>query len=419
MQELKWIPKDEWATVQQVAQVETIWSQQHLKAVVASLQSLSIRCYLVGGVVRDLLLNRECNDIDLVVECSAEAILEHGALLAKSTDSTQVPLDAERGTVRLCFRDGEEIDLVSLQGGSLAEDLSRRDLSINAMTIDSEGNLADPFGGRADMKSKLVRALSKSNLSDDPLRVLRCLRFSAQLRFELDGQTQESLQQVAPGLKNVAGERICAELRKFFPFATERHIMELSELGLAEILGAPKVSSESWQDQWELLKSMAVDKSLNFRCGIALLLGLVGSDPATRKSLFLRLRLPKEDRRYLGHWWDGLREMESWQKVTPKCVFQLQQMTGAAFADLLRLVVTTSSPKAWTDSDRQILQSEAEGKGELRWADFPWSGGDLVRLSGRQAGAWVGQAHQALRVAWACGEVDSEDDVLRLLREIN
>ena len=116
--ELSWCLKDDWATTEQAAKVEDIWSQQHLKAVVASLQSLSIRCYLVGGVVRDLLLNRECNDIDMVVECSAEAILEHGAVLAKSTDSTQVALDAERGTVRLCFRDGEEIDLVSLQGSS-------------------------------------------------------------------------------------------------------------------------------------------------------------------------------------------------------------------------------------------------------------------------------------------------------------
>ena len=157
-----WIPLSDWGSAEQRRTVQAIWSEPRLKQISSALQESGIAVYLVGGVVRDLVLERSCKDIDLVVGCSPERLFQVAREQKRHLPGSHVPLDKERGTLRLCFSDLEEFDLVALQGRTLREDLLCRDLRINALALDREGRLFDPTGGLEDLKAgipSLVPAL--------------------------------------------------------------------------------------------------------------------------------------------------------------------------------------------------------------------------------------------------------------------
>lgn len=168
--------------------------------------------YLVGGCVRDRLLGRRFADLDLIVTDS----LRHARALARRLGAAFVPLDAERGTARLVLADGGQIDL-SEPGGSLDQDLRRRDFTINAIACPlaewpaDTPTWIDPTGGLADLAAGVVRAAGEGSLADDPLRCLRAYRFAVQLGFVIEPATREQIRAAAPGLATIASERVLQE----------------------------------------------------------------------------------------------------------------------------------------------------------------------------------------------------------------
>ena len=169
---------------------------------------------LVGGAVRDALLNRlgPAPDLDLVV---AEGAIGLCKALSKRYGGSPVVLDAERDIARLVIR-GWSVDLARREGPSLEADLQRRDYSINAMALPlaERDRLVDPHGGLGHLQSGQMVALAEANLLDDPLRLLRGLRLASELGFQLESQTAAWIQQHRQQLTGVAGERILAELEK-------------------------------------------------------------------------------------------------------------------------------------------------------------------------------------------------------------
>ena len=182
-----------------------------LKALVQALpgrKALPVGWFLVGGAVRDALLGRPVKDWDVVVPGKAERVAKRvSASLGKSP---VVPLD--EGVTRVITRDGW-VDLVTRQGKNMGEDLARRDFTINAMAVSPRGKLVDPTGGLTDLESRLLRAISRENLRDDPLRCLRAFRFVSELGFSIDPRTLSWIKKEAPGLEKVAPERVWFELR--------------------------------------------------------------------------------------------------------------------------------------------------------------------------------------------------------------
>ncbi|MCP9810068.1 CCA tRNA nucleotidyltransferase [Cyanobium sp. HWJ4-Hawea] len=188
---------------------------------------------LVGGAVRDALLDRlgPCPDLDLVIAADAIGLAKS---LARQWGGTAVVLDGERCIARLVLK-GWTIDLARQAGADLEEDLGRRDFSINAIACPlAQGSaLVDPTGGLQDLKAGQLVAISEANLQADPLRLLRGLRLASELDFSLNAASSEWITRHALMLGQVAGERVLAELEKLADCTNgHRGLQRAMELGL-------------------------------------------------------------------------------------------------------------------------------------------------------------------------------------------
>ena len=192
---------------------------------------LGLECYVIGGYVRDIFLHRDSTDIDVVVVGSgielAQAVakrLGKGAHL--SVFKTYGTAQVKRGKIELEFvgarRESYQRDSRNpiVEDGTLEDDQNRRDFTINAMAVclnqDRYGELLDPFGGIHDMNECTIRTPLDPDItySDDPLRMMRAIRFATQLGFYLDRETFESIERNAGRIKIITKERIVEELNK-------------------------------------------------------------------------------------------------------------------------------------------------------------------------------------------------------------
>ena len=200
---------------------------------------LGVECYVVGGYVRDIFLERPSKDIDVVVVGSG---IEVAQLLKKKLGrGAHLSVFRNFGTAQVKFYEGrgekrveKEVEFVGarkesyshdsrkpiVEDGTLEDDQNRRDFTINAMAIclnkDRFGELVDPFDGIYDLEDGIIRTPLDPDItfSDDPLRMMRCVRFATQLGFYIDDETFDALSRNAERLKIISGERIQDELNK-------------------------------------------------------------------------------------------------------------------------------------------------------------------------------------------------------------
>jgi poly(A) polymerase len=167
--------------------------------------------WVVGGAVRDRLLGREVDDVDLVVEGDVRAAAKR---LARATGGPMFNLSQEFGAWRVLAPDRSyRIDLNPLRGDDLQADLLLRDLTVNAIAEPlAGGEPVDPTGGQADLAARRLRMTGPTAFTEDPLRVVRLARLALALGFEVDPGTADAARAAAPGLADVPGERIFAEL---------------------------------------------------------------------------------------------------------------------------------------------------------------------------------------------------------------
>jgi len=185
--------------------------------------------YLVGGAVRDELLGRELVDLDVVCLDSRKA----ARAFAEKSGGAPFPLSERHGAWRVTFPGGECVDFTPLRG-TLAEDLALRDFTVNAIAEPlAGGEVVDPFDGRRDLAERRLKAVSERIFDDDPLRLLRAVRFEQEFELRLDPKCEELLRSRARRVGEPAGERILAELEKLGWSGYER----LEELGLLAPLG--------------------------------------------------------------------------------------------------------------------------------------------------------------------------------------
>jgi len=185
--------------------------------------------YLVGGAVRDELLGRELVDLDVVCLDSRKA----ARAFAEKSGGAPFSLSERHGAWRVTFPGGECVDFTPLRG-TLAEDLALRDFTVNAIAEPlAGGEVVDPFDGRRDLAERRLKAVSERIFDDDPLRLLRAVRFEQEFELRLDPKCEELLRSRARRVGEPAGERILAELEKLGWSGYER----LEELGLLAPLG--------------------------------------------------------------------------------------------------------------------------------------------------------------------------------------
>ncbi len=176
-----------------------------------SLDWLPPSAFLVGGSVRDALLGRhsEYLDLDFVLP---DGVVDIARAIARHYKAGFVLLDAERQIARVVFAQGTA-DFAQQVGTSLEADLWRRDFTVNAIAYNPQlDRFVDPLQGCADIEKRLIRMVSAENLAEDPLRLLRAYRQAAQLGFSLEPATQTVIRSLAGSLRHIAAERVQSEL---------------------------------------------------------------------------------------------------------------------------------------------------------------------------------------------------------------
>ena len=256
-------------------ELATILDQELFHQISEAADRLGVECYVVGGYVRDIFLERPSNDIDVVVVGSGIKVAEElkrqlgrRAYLSvfKNFGTAQVKIRGKKGktTGKEALLGNEadknneiEVEFVGarkesyshdsrkpiVEDGTLEDDQNRRDFTINAMAIclnkNRFGELVDPFNGLADLEDGIIATPLEPDItfSDDPLRMMRCVRFATQLNFQIEDETFVALERMADRIKIVSGERIKDELNKIILSPVpSKGFVDLQRCGLLNII---------------------------------------------------------------------------------------------------------------------------------------------------------------------------------------
>jgi len=342
------------------------------------------KLYLVGGVVRDLLLERENFDLDLVVE--GDAI----ALAGELADEKRGKLTTHQrfGTAKLTW-DGWSADLATARSetypracalpavnpGTIEEDLMRRDFTINAMAVELNpgryGELLDQYGGMADLEGKLVRVLHEKSFVDDATRIWRAIRYEQRLDFRMEPQTLNLLKRDVGYLKKVSGDRIRHELELIFEEKfPEKALRRAGELGVLKRLH-PELKAGDWlSSQYEQARQRSSPDVASLGLYFALLVYPMKPEETEEVSSYLRLR--RSATRILHDTVaikDGLGQLAT-PGITASQIYKL--LIGYTIEAVIANIVAAESPEAG--------QRLAEFINKLRFIKPGLSGGDLIKL---------------------------------------
>ena len=219
----------------------------HLTPLIHLSQTHALPIYVVGGALRDTLLQRPCHDIDLITPGDPTSIAQ---AFAKQQAGHWFRLDQQRLYSRVILKQRDTIlqyDFAPFRAETLHDDLRLRDFTINAIAcpLDDLSGWIDPFGGQADLKNHLLRECSPQSFPDDPLRMLKGMRHCAQLELSVEEVTWQHCQQHAPQLARVAGERIRQELALLLAQASpQRAVHWFHQSGLAQAINLPEIAQE-------------------------------------------------------------------------------------------------------------------------------------------------------------------------------
>ncbi|MCZ8520502.1 MULTISPECIES: CCA tRNA nucleotidyltransferase [Paenibacillus] len=247
-------------------------SRQTKEAALGIIKRLGVQghqAYLVGGCVRDEMLGRPVKDYDIATSARPEQVqalfertvptgLQHGTItVLAGREPYEVTTFRREGSYE-AFRRPSEVEYID----SLLEDLQRRDFTMNAMALDSEGVLVDPFGGMDDLQQGRLRCVGEAEerFREDALRMLRCLRFASEYGLQVEGMTWKALLRSMPLLQHIAMERCRMELERMFGGADpNRALSLLAESGALrqtktplELAKLDEVPGGSWPDLREL-----------------------------------------------------------------------------------------------------------------------------------------------------------------------
>ncbi len=250
------------------------------KAVSQIAAQMQVQCYVVGGYVRDLIMNRPSVDIDIVVIGSGIELAEKSAALLGNDIKVNVFKNFGTAMYQYHYKNKKwQIEFVGarkesyrsdsrkpiVENGSLQDDQNRRDFTINALalSLNSEnfGDFLDPFNGIKDIENKIIRTPLKADItfSDDPLRMMRAIRFASQLNFGIEIQTLEAIKRNAKRIEIVSKERIAEELNKLIlshkPSVGFKLLMETTLLKyifpeMMELKGAEYIDGKGHKDNF-------------------------------------------------------------------------------------------------------------------------------------------------------------------------
>jgi poly(A) polymerase/tRNA nucleotidyltransferase (CCA-adding enzyme) len=290
-----------------------------VESVTKKLEDAGFESYLVGGCVRDLIVGLEPKDWDVTTNATPEQIQavfpdsfyenDYGTVGVKtgSEDERTAIVEVTPYRVESGYSDKRRPDSVKF-GTSLLEDLARRDFTVNAIALDSKGQIIDPYDGQKDIKDKVIRAVGNASerFNEDALRMLRAVRLIAELDFGIDGETAAAISENSKHLSHVSRERVRDELIRILKSKQPMNALVLAQkLGILEFIapdlvrgiGVEQNQAHSYDVFEHLMRSMqhAADKDWDFDIRLAALFHDV-SKPETR-----RWSEEKKDWTFHGH----------------------------------------------------------------------------------------------------------------------
>ena len=243
--------------------------------IIERIRNQGFEAFAVGGCVRDTLLERQPGDWDITTSAKPEEVkgifgktvdtgLQHGTVtIIKNRNGYEVTtyrIDGE-------YHDGRHPETVEFTS-NLKEDLKRRDFTINAMAYSHETGIVDEFGGMEDLEHKVIRCvgLAHDRFTEDALRILRAIRFAAQLGFEIEEETYKAISDIAPNLKNVSKERIQVELTKLLLSDYPEKMMMVDATGICPYVTADfgTVFEKECADSIGKIKTLPKEKSIRW-----------------------------------------------------------------------------------------------------------------------------------------------------------
>ena len=425
-------------------------------------------CYLVGGYVRDLFLERPTNDIDVVVVGSGIEMAE--ALAQKLGRSAHLAVFRNFGTAQVKWR-GREVEFVGarkesythdsrkpiVENGTLEDDQNRRDFTINAMAVclnsQRRGELIDPFDGLLDLRDGIIATPLDPDVtfSDDPLRMMRCVRFATQLRFVIEEETFDALERNKERIRIISAERIIDELNKIMKTPMpSRGFVELHRCGLLTII-LPELAAldcvetrngrshkNNFYHTLEVLDTVA-SQSDNLYLRWAALLHDIGKPRSKRweptvgwtfhnhnylgekmiAPLFRRLKLPMDDRMKYVAKLVGLHMRPiaiADDIVTDSAVRRLLFEAGDDIDDLMMLCeadITSKNEqrkKNFLQNFKTVRQKlvDIEEKDRIRNFQPPVNGEEIMHLFGLPPCREIGTLKSALKDAILDGKIPNE-----------
>ncbi|MCY7323888.1 MAG: CCA tRNA nucleotidyltransferase [Phormidesmis sp. CAN_BIN36] len=407
-----------------------------------SLTWLPPSAYLVGGTVRDALLDRSSDylDLDFVLPTGA---VETAQAIARHYRAGFVLLDADRQIARVVFEQGTA-DFAQQVGPSLDADLRRRDFTVNAIAYNPHtAQLLDPLQGHADLKRGLLRMVCAENLAEDPLRLLRAYRQAAQLGFALEPETQVVIRQLAPKLRQIAAERVQSELnyllssdrgtawltaawqdgllQDWFPSADAQSLTRL--LGIDQ---TTVIFQETWAEfATELFRNIRGGSLVNSSqpeikasgstrtwLTIAKLAGLLDSDPQLAEAQLWCLKYSRAEIQAVGTVLRALPRLCAkpliWTLAEQYFFFK---EVGATFPTLAILAIAAGTP---LEAIAALITRFLDADDPVAHPVPLLTGQDLMSALRIPAGPMIGQLLAALQLARAEGKVANREDALTL-----
>ena len=402
---------------------------------------------LVGGTVRDALLDRSSDylDLDFVLPTGA---VETAQAIARHYRAGFVLLDADRQIARVVFEQGTA-DFAQQVGSSLDADLRRRDFTVNAIAYNPHtAQLLDPLQGHADLKRGLLRMVCAENLAEDPLRLLRAYRQAAQLGFALEPETQVVIRQLAPKLRQIAAERVQSELnyllssdrgtawltaawqdrllQDWFPSADAQSLTRL--LGIDQ---TTVIFQETWAEfATELFRGIRGGSQVNSSqpelkasgsartwLTIAKLASLLDSDPQLAEAQLWRLKYSRAEIQAVGTVLRALprlcaKPLTEWTLAEQYFFFK---EVGVTFPALALLAIAAGTPlEAIAGLITRFLDAEDPVAHPMPLV----TGQDLMSALDIPAGPMIGKLLAALQLARAEGKVTNRKDALALAADL-